>query len=113
MLGIARPADTSGIVSFTGADTTPALGDNDKGERLRQILLTACVCLTVTGHAVVAGALPFTDVSVTVVKGKIIALLAQGGTVEIGVEPGETVTITSSNGQTALVITSRRLLGFS
>jgi len=113
MLAIARPADSSEDMCFTGADTTPALGDNDKGERIRQILLTVCVCLTVTGNAVVAGAIPFTDVSVTVVKDKVIALMAQGGTVEIGVEPGETVTITLSNGQTALVITSRRLLGFS
>ena len=54
----------------------------------------------------------FTDVLVSVVKDKVIAVTGVGQS-EIDLSVGETVVSTKANGLTALVITSTRLLGFS
>ena len=54
----------------------------------------------------------FTDVLVSVVKDKVIAITGVGQS-EIDLSPGETVVSTKAQGLTALAITSTRLLGFS
>ncbi len=53
------------------------------------------------------------DVTVTVVKDKIVALPAGGSSIEEGLTLGETVMKTESKGQTGFVHTSSRLLAFS
>jgi hypothetical protein len=54
----------------------------------------------------------FTDVLVSVVKDKVIAVTGVGQS-EIDLSVGETVVSTKAQGLTALAITSTRLLGFS
>src|SRR5690349_14570116 len=54
----------------------------------------------------------FTDVLVSVVKDKIVAVSGTGQS-EIALSVGETVMSTKAQGLTALVITTTRLLGFS
>jgi hypothetical protein len=54
----------------------------------------------------------FTDVLVSVVKDKVIAVTGVGSS-EIDLTVGETVVSTKAQGLTALAITSTRLLGFS
>jgi hypothetical protein len=54
----------------------------------------------------------FTDVLVSVVKDKVIAVTGVGQS-EIDLAVGETVVSTKAHGLTALAITSTRLLGFS
>ncbi|HJT22493.1 MAG TPA: hypothetical protein VJ746_18615 [Nitrospira sp.] len=55
----------------------------------------------------------FFDVTVTVVKDKIVALPAGGSSIEEGLTLGETVVKTESKGQTGFAQTSSRLLAFS
>jgi hypothetical protein len=55
----------------------------------------------------------FGDVTVTVVKDKIVALPAGGRAIEESLSLGETVVKTDSRGQTGFVQTSARLLAFS
>lgn len=54
----------------------------------------------------------FTDVLVSVVKDKVVAVTGVGQS-EIDLSVGETVVSTKAQGLTALAITSQRLLGFS
>ena len=78
---------------------------------------SAVAYLLVTGLLLLGGSWGwaqgrFTDVLVSVVKDKIVAVNGTGQS-EIALSVGETVVSTKSNGLTALAITSARLLGFS
>jgi hypothetical protein len=75
------------------------------------------VCLSLVMTLWFSGALVFaqgrfTDVLVSVVKNKVVAVNGVGPS-EIDLGVGETVVSTKANGLTGLAITSTRLLGFS
>jgi hypothetical protein len=74
-----------------------------------------CLCLVMTlwfSGALVLAQGRFTDVLVSVVKNKVVAINGVGPSeVDLGV--GETVVSTKASGLTGLAITSTRLLGFS
>jgi hypothetical protein len=80
-------------------------------------LCAGMVCLGVVVMLWVGGTLVFaqgrfTDVLVSVVKDKVIAVTGVGQS-EIDLSVGETVVSTKAQGLTALAITSTRLLGFA
>jgi hypothetical protein len=80
-------------------------------------LRAAVVCLGMVVMLWVGGTLAFaqgrsTDVLVSVVKDKVIAVTGVGQS-EIDLSVGETVVSAKAQGLTALAITSTRLLGFS
>ena len=75
------------------------------------------VCLSMVVMLWIGGTPAFaqgrsTDVLVSVVKNKVIAVTGVGQS-EIDLEVGETVVSTKAHGLTGLAITSARLLGFS
>ena len=85
--------------------------------RLTPALHTGVVCLCIVAMLWFGGTLAFaqgrfTDVLVSVVKDKVIAVTGVGQS-EIDLTVGETVVSAKAQGLTALAITSTRLLGFS